>query len=176
MRGILVTIKSKLNCQITEVTVGWFQEKIGSQFLKSSLASYLLSGNLTGLRWQTVASSITFCEAGPSRLFTASWTVFWLFIRSCIWDVSMNCRPQASRNLQEVRFAFNTFVLRLTIILFYYKIDCLLVGHGELVCLLFVAGCQLVLDAGHQIVVVGAPDRLLDDIQPPGRFQLDLEK
>lgn len=42
--------------------------------------------------------------------------------------------------------------------------------------LLFVAGRQLVLDAGHEIVVVGAADRSLDDVQPPGRIQLDLKK
>lgn len=42
--------------------------------------------------------------------------------------------------------------------------------------LLFVAGRKLILDAGHQIVVVGAADRPLDNIQPPGRIQLDLEE
>lgn len=52
----------------------------------------------------------------------------------------------------------------------------LLVCHAELVGLLFVAGRELVLDAGHQIVVVGAPDCLLKNIQPPGSFQVDLEK
>lgn len=53
---------------------------------------------------------------------------------------------------------------------------CSLVGHGELVGLLFVAGCELILDAGHQVVVVRAPDGPLDYIQPPGRIQLDLER
>lgn len=57
-----------------------------------------------------VTSSITVFEAGPSRLFTASCTVFWDFTRSCICDVSRNCRPQASRNLQEAKYAFITFV------------------------------------------------------------------
>lgn len=54
--------------------------------------------------------------------------------------------------------------------------NCSLVGHGELLGLLFVAGCELILDAGHQVVVVRAPDRPLDYIQPPGRIQLDLER
>lgn len=52
----------------------------------------------------------------------------------------------------------------------------LLVCHGELVGLLFVAGRQLVLDAGHEIVVSGAADRPLDNIQPPGSVQVDLVK
>lgn len=51
-----------------------------------------------------------------------------------------------------------------------------LVSHGELAGLLFVAGCQLILDAGHQIVVIGAADCSLNNIQPPGRVQLDLDK
>lgn len=55
------------------------------------------------------------------------------------------------------------------------KKSCLLVCHGELVDLMFV-GCQLILDTGHQIIVVGVPDGPLDNIQPPGRIQIDLEK
>lgn len=42
--------------------------------------------------------------------------------------------------------------------------------------LLFVAGRQLVLDAAHQVVVGGATDRPLDDLQPPGGAQVDLDK
>lgn len=53
-----------------------------------------------------VASSITAFEAGPSRLLTASRTVFCDLIRSCICDVRRNCRPQASRNLQDAIFNF----------------------------------------------------------------------
>lgn len=53
---------------------------------------------------------------------------------------------------------------------------CLLVCHGELVGLLFVAGRQLILDAGHQVVISGAANCPLNNIQPPGRVQLDLEK
>lgn len=66
-----------------------------------------------GLRWQTVASSITAFEAGPSRLLTASRTVFCDIIRSCICVVRRNCRPHASRNLQEAIFAFSLFSLRI---------------------------------------------------------------
>lgn len=42
--------------------------------------------------------------------------------------------------------------------------------------LLFVAGRQLILDTGHKIVVIGAADCSLDNIQPPGRIQLNLGK
>lgn len=65
---------------------------------------YLFRGSLMGLRWQMVASSITAFEAGPSRLLTASRTLFCDLIRSCICDVRRNCRPHASRNLQEAIF------------------------------------------------------------------------
>lgn len=51
-----------------------------------------------------------------------------------------------------------------------------LVSHGELAGLLLVAGRQLVLDAGHQVVIVGTADRPLNNIQPPGRVQTDLDK
>lgn len=138
--------------------------------------SYLLSGSLKGLRWQMVASSITFFEAGPSRLFTASWTVFWDFIRSCICVVRMNCRPQLSRNLQNNPASVSTCLCMDNYLTGFCQINGLLVSHGELVGLLFVAACQLILDAGHQIVIVGAPDRPLNNIQPPGRVQLDLDK
>lgn len=84
------------------LTLWWNVTVYVFEVLKMS-TSYLLSGSLLGLRWQIVASSITFFDAGPSRLFTASRTVFWDFIRSCIWDVRMNCRPQASRNLHSRR-------------------------------------------------------------------------
>lgn len=50
----------------------------------------------------------------------------------------------------------------------------LLVSHGELVGLLLVAAGQLVVDAGHQVLVDGGLDRLLDDIHPPGRAQVHL--
>lgn len=49
-----------------------------------------------------------------------------------------------------------------------------LVCHGELVRLLFVAACELVLDTSHQVVVVRAPDGLLDHVKPPRGVQLDL--
>lgn len=68
---------------------------------------YLFRGSLMGLRWQMVASSITAFEAGPSRLLTASRTLFCDLIRSCICDVRRNCRPHASRNLQEAIFAIS---------------------------------------------------------------------
>lgn len=84
----------------------WCQFKAGMQRNLLVRTTHLFSGSLTGLRWQMVTSSITACEAGPSRLFTASCTVFWDLVRSCIWVVSRNCRPHASRNLQEATFAF----------------------------------------------------------------------
>lgn len=56
----------------------------------------------------------------------------------------------------------------------YYK--SLLVSHGELVCLLFVAACQFIFDARHQIFIRGAADCPLDHIQPPGRVQLNLQQ
>lgn len=59
---------------------------------------------------------------------------------------------------------------------YFAKMNTVLVSHGELAGLLFVAGCQLILDAGHQIVVIGAADCSLNNIQPPGRVQLDLDK
>lgn len=68
-----------------------------------------------------VTSSITVFEAGPSRLFTASCTVFWDFTRSCICDVSRNCRPQASRNLQEAKYAFITFVKNFICVRIYFE-------------------------------------------------------
>lgn len=40
--------------------------------------------------------------------------------------------------------------------------------------LLFVAARELVLDTGHQVVVVRAPDGLLDHVQPPGGVQVHL--
>lgn len=42
--------------------------------------------------------------------------------------------------------------------------------------LLFVAARQLVLHAGDQVGVCGAADRPLDDLQPPGRVQVDLHR
>lgn len=103
-----------------------------------------------GLRWQTVASSITAFEAGPSRLLTASRTLFCDLIRSCIWDVRRNCRPHASRNLQESILAFS-FTLPLP---FEGGGGSLLVCHGEFLSLLFVAARQLVLHTRHKIVVI----------------------
>lgn len=46
--------------------------------------------------------------------------------------------------------------------------------HGQLVGRLLVAGRQLVLDPGHQVVGRGEADGLLDHIQPPRRAQVDL--
>lgn len=57
-----------------------------------------------------------------------------------------------------------------------YIVNGLLVSHRELVCLLFVAGCQLIFDTRHQIVIGGAADGPLDHIQPPGRVQINLQK
>lgn len=141
------------------------------------MMAYLFSGSLMGLRWQMVASSITAFEAGPSRLLTASRTVFCDLIRSCICDVRRNCRPQASRNLQEAIFAFFHFSLwTVGAMIILWKETSLLVCHGEFMSLLFVAARQLVLHTQHKIIIIWAPDRPLDDIQPPGSVQLDLEK
>lgn len=42
--------------------------------------------------------------------------------------------------------------------------------------LLFVAARELILDAGHQVVVVRAPDGPLDHVQPPRGVQLNLHR
>ena len=50
-----------------------------------------------------------------------------------------------------------------------------LVGHGELVGLLLVAAGQLVVDPGHQVLVQGALDGLLEDVHPPRGAQIHLQ-